>query len=153
MRDIIKSFFNKNRTTPSADQTAGEGHDVRVAACALLLEMAHVDGEFDDDEREKIVSILKGNFGLTDEYADEIIQTAKAEMEGSIDLWQFTHLINENYSVEKKRHVIELVWKVAYTDTRLDKHEDHLVHRLAELLNLDHKQLIDAKLKVKGTLT
>ncbi|HDQ92511.1 MAG TPA: TerB family tellurite resistance protein [Synergistetes bacterium] len=150
MRDIIKSFFS--RTASPADQRAGEGHDVRVAACALLLEMAHVDGEFDDDEREKIVAILKGHFGLTDEDADEIMQTARAELEGSIDLWRFTHLINENYSVEEKIHIIELVWKVAFTDTRLDKHEDHLAHRMAELLNLNHKQLIDAKLKVKDSL-
>ena len=121
-----------------------------MAACALLLEMAHVDGEFDASERESIVAILKRNFDLSDEYAEEIMTTAQAEIEGSIDLWRFTHLINENYTIEEKIHLIEMIWKVAFTDTRLDKHENHLVHRLAELLNLDHKQLIDAKLRVKG---
>ena len=149
MMDLIKSFFGKDR---AGTGDRGEKKDLAgpVAACALLLEMAHVDGEFDASERESIVAILKRNFDLSDEYAEEIMTTAQAEIEGSIDLWRFTHLINENYTIEEKIHLIEMIWKVAFTDTRLDKHENHLVHRLAELLNLDHKQLIDAKLRVKG---
>jgi len=147
MMDLIKSFFGKDR---NADSAGGRDLEGPVAACALLLEMAHVDGEFDESEKESIVSILKRNYDLSDEYAEEIMTTAQAEIEGSIDLWRFTHLINENYTIEEKIHLIEMVWKVAFTDTRLDKHENHLVHRLAELLNLDHKQLIDAKLRVKG---
>jgi len=150
MIDLIKSFFNKDRKVGSEDRTGEQNLEGPVAACALLLEMAHVDGEFNESERESIVSILKRDFNLSDEYAEKIIKTAQAEIKGSIDLWRFTHLINDNYSVNEKIHLIEMVWKVAFTDTRLDKHEDHLVHRVAELLNLDHKQLIDAKLRVKG---
>ena len=150
MMDLIKSFFSKDRKAGSGDRTGEQNLEGPVAACALLLEMAHVDGEFDASERERIVAILKRNYDLSDEYAEEIMKTAQAEIDGSIDLWRFTHLINDNYSVDEKIRLIEMVWKVAFTDTRLDKHEDHLVHRVAELLNLDHKQLIDAKLRVKG---
>jgi len=42
-----------------------------------------------------------------------------------------------------------MVWKVIYADGKLDKHEDHLAHKLSSLLKLNHKQLIDAKLKVR----
>lgn len=44
---------------------------------------------------------------------------------------------------------IETIWRIACTDRELDKHEDYLVHKLAKLLRLSHKQLIEAKLKVK----
>jgi uncharacterized tellurite resistance protein B-like protein len=76
------------------------------------------------------------------------MKAADDELERSIDLWQFAKLINENYSTDEKIKVIETVWQVIYTDGVLDKHEDYLVHKLAKLLRLSHKQLIDAKLKV-----
>ena len=41
-----------------------------------------------------------------------------------------------------------MVWEIIYTDGILDKHEDYLVHKLANLLRLSHEQLIEAKLKV-----
>jgi uncharacterized tellurite resistance protein B-like protein len=44
--------------------------------------------------------------------------------------------------------VIETVWRVVYSDGILDKHEDYLVHKLADLLHLKHSELIDAKLKI-----
>jgi len=70
-------------------------------------------------------------------------------LERSIDLWKFTNRINQKYSMEEKIRVVETVWDVVYADGKLDKHENYLVHKLANLLHLSHKQLIDAKLKVK----
>ena len=110
--------------------------------------MANIDGEFDDSERENILFALKTDYGLSDECAAEITKASDEELKGSIDLWQFTNLINQNYSIEEKLRIIEMIWKLAYTDGKLDKHEDYLVHKLARLLHLTHKQLIDSKLKV-----
>ncbi len=45
--------------------------------------------------------------------------------------------------------MVELVWDIAYADGSLDRHEDYFVHKLANLLRLTHRQLIDAKLRVK----
>ena len=77
-----------------------------------------------------------------------MIESSESELEKSIDLWKFTNLINQNYTLEEKLKVIETVWEVAYSDGELEKHEDYLVHKVATLLRLSHKQLIDAKLKV-----
>jgi len=79
------------------------------------------------------------------------MEAALAELEGSIDLWKFARIINKEYSVEEKVQTIEAVWRVIYADGRLDGHEDHLVHRLADLLRLSHSQLIEAKLRVKNS--
>ena len=148
MIDLVKKFFSKNTKGGHADQEKGEAHDIRVATCALLLEMANIDGKFSDSEKEDILSALKTDYGLSDECAAEITKASNEELEGGVGLWQFTNLINQNYSIEEKIRIIEMIWKLAYTDGKLDKYEDYLVHKLARLLHLTHKQLIEAKLKV-----
>ena len=111
--------------------------------------MSYIDGEFTESEREYVISILNRDFALSDEHATLLLEAAHSELKESIDLWHFTNLINQNYSLEEKLQIIETIWRIAYTDGRLDKHEDYLVHKLARLLRLNHKQLIDAKLRAK----
>ena len=153
MIDLVKKFFGKSSQDDSSNQRRQTTHDIRIATCALLLEMSNIDGEFSELERENIISILKRDFDLSDEYAAALLEASKEELKGSIDLWQFTNLINQNYSLEEKIWLIEAVWDIVYTDGKLDKHEDYLVHKLAELLHLTHKQLIEAKLKVKKSVS
>jgi uncharacterized tellurite resistance protein B-like protein len=148
MIDLVKKFFGKNRKGAHADQENEKFHDIRIATCALFLEMAKIDGEFSELEQENIITILKSDYHLSDDHAKELVEASKEELKGSIDLWRFTNLINRNYSMEEKIQIIETVWQIAYVDGRLEKHEDYLVHKLAKLMHLTHKQLIEAKLKV-----
>ena len=146
--ELVKKFFSKESTSPSAGSNKGTTRDVRVAACALFLEMAHIDGEFSDSEKDNIIQTLKKDYDLSEEAVLELLKAADEQLKGSVDLWQFTNLINQNYSLEEKLGVIEMIWRLAYADGTLDKHEDYLLHKMANLLRLTHKQLIDAKLKV-----
>jgi uncharacterized tellurite resistance protein B-like protein len=151
MIDLVKKYFGK-RTKKSPAGREESSHDIRIATCALLLEMSQIDGEFSESEREGILSIIKMEYEVDDEYISAIIETADKELKGSLDLWQFANLINHNYTQEEKIKIIEMVWRIAYTDGRLDKHEDFLVHKLANLLRLTHRQLIDAKVKVREVM-
>jgi len=148
MIDLVGKFFGKTTGARSPGRKNDSVHDIRVATCALLLEMATIDGEFSDSERNSILSILKGNFQLSDAYATQLLEVSNEELDRSIDLWQFTNLINENFSEEEKIQTIEMIWKIIYIDGKLDSHEDYLVHKLATLLRLSHQQLIDAKMKI-----
>ena len=148
MMNRLKKFFQKSKETNQATHEKDDSHDIRIATCALFLEMASIDNEFSDSEREDIISILKKEYYLCDEYVTDLIKETEKELKKSIDLWQFTNLINQNYSKEEKISIIEIIWKIVYADGVLDKHEDYLVHKLAKLLRLNHKQLIDAKLKI-----
>ena len=148
MIDMIRNFFHSEAEGEPIDSEEDRSHRIHVATCALLIEMANIDGEFSDKEREDIIQALKRDYQLSEEEISDLIRTSEEEIKGSIDLWQFTNLINHNYSLEEKIQVIETVWRVAYSDGKLDKHEDYLLHKLANLLRLNHKQLIDAKLKV-----
>ena len=145
---MIKRFFGKVAARDATIEAGERRHDIKVATCALFLEMASIDGEFSEVEKRRIISRLKEDYDLSDEHADELIKAADEELKGSIDLWQFTNLINQNYSTEEKLRIIETLWEIVYADGILNKYEDYLVHKFARLLRLTHKQLIDAKMKV-----
>lgn len=149
MIDLVKKFFEKGVDDERGATQEKRAHDIRVATCALFIEMSQIDGEFSDAEREHIISVFKNDHGLSEEHASALMKASHEELEGSIDLWQFTNLINQNYSREEKGQIVETAWKIAYTDGKLDQHEDYLVHKLAKLLRLTHKELIDAKLRAK----
>jgi uncharacterized tellurite resistance protein B-like protein len=97
---------------------------------------------------ETILSILKEKYGLSQEHAQALVAEAERELQQSIDLWQFSNSINENYSNEEKIEIIEILWRIVYIDGKMDRYEHYLMKKLKNLLRLSQKQLIDAKLKV-----
>jgi uncharacterized tellurite resistance protein B-like protein len=119
-----------------------------VATCVILLEIAKSDDEFSSVEQETTKALLKHEFAIPEEDLDDLMNVAAEKREDSVDLWEFTHLINQHFSDEEKIKIIESAWRIIYADAKLDKYEDHLVHVLAKLLRLDHSDLIDAKLRV-----
>ena len=119
-----------------------------VATCVILLEIAKSDDEFCSVEQETTKAILKHELAIPEEDIEDLMKIAAEKREDSVDLWEFTNLINQKFSEEEKKRIVESAWKVIYADAKLDKYEDHLVHVLAKLLRLDHSDLIDAKLRV-----
>ncbi|MDJ0828289.1 MAG: TerB family tellurite resistance protein [Desulfobacterales bacterium] len=151
MIDLVKRFFGKVPMDDSTDNAQSKPHDLRVATTALFLEMARIDESFSDAEMDTILAILKEKYGLSAEHTDALIQAADEELEESLDLWQFAKLINENYTRDEKEKIIEMLWQIVFVDGKLDKYENYLMHKMANLLRLSHNQLIAAKLKVLGT--
>ena len=148
MLDIVKRFFSPVDEKTTASRAEGTGHQLQMAVCALFVEMARIDESFSAEEMAAVIDILKAKYGLSAVNATSMIAAAEAELEKSVDYWQFARLINENYSMDEKVGIIEMLWRIVYLDGNLDKHEDYLMHKLAKLLRLHHKQLIDAKKKV-----
>jgi uncharacterized tellurite resistance protein B-like protein len=148
MIDVVKRFFNKATTKVNEASSRNTEHDIRVATCALFVEMAQIDKKFTEEEMNTILSILKKRYGLSPEHADALIAEAERELEKSVDLWQFSSLINKNYSNEEKIEIIETLWRIVYVDEKMDRYEHYLMNKLQNLLRLSHDQLIAAKLKV-----
>jgi uncharacterized tellurite resistance protein B-like protein len=148
MLDIVKRLFSKSATEVAKDENQKTGHDVRIATCALFLEMARIDETFTPAEMDTILSIMKEKYGLSQENADILLAEADKELAESVDLWQFARLINENYSADEKIEIIETLWRMVYVDGKMDRYEHYLMNKLKNLLRLSHGQLIDAKLKV-----
>jgi len=147
MLNTIRRLFSPVKDGSKAEDSRSD--DVRVAACALLIEAATTDGDFSDDEREAVFAAVRDGLGVPEAEIKTILDTARDELEGSIDLWQFTHLVNRNATVAEKERILELVWQIVLSDLRIDKHEDYLARKLAELLRLDHRQMIEAKLRAR----
>ena len=148
MIDVVKKFFSKATNDVSSGTNQHTEHDIRVATCALFVEIARIDDNFTEAEMETILSILKENYGLPQDHADALISEAEKELDKSVDLWQFANLINKNYSNEEKIEIIETLWRIVYVDGKMDAHEHYLMNKLQNLLRLTHDQLISAKLKV-----
>jgi len=148
MRDIVKRFFSKTAPLAAKNADRETGHDVRVAACALFVEMARIDEEFTKAEMDTILAIVQERYGLSREHADALVAEADKELDKSVDLWQFARLINENYSADEKIEIIEILWRMVFVDGKMDRYEHYLMNKLKNLLRLSHDQLIAAKLKV-----
>jgi len=148
MLDTLKHFFHKTEAGAAADSKGSREYKLRVATCALFLEMARIDEVFTAEEMETILGILKDRYGLSGEEADSLIAEADRELEESVDLWQFARIINTNYTVDEKVEVIETLWQMVFVDGKMDRYEHYLMNKLKNLLNLSQGQLIEAKLKV-----
>jgi uncharacterized tellurite resistance protein B-like protein len=148
MLERIKRFFGKVTEGVIQDSQGKTAHDVRVAVCALFLEMAQIDETFSPAEMDTILSILKEKYGLSPEDAEDLMAEAQKELDNSVDLWQFSYLINENYSEAEKQEIIETLWRIVFIDGKMDQYEHYLMRKLRALLRISHDRLIAAKLKV-----
>lgn len=152
MFGVIRKIIEGSKSGKGRESREDQDRKKHIAAGVLLLEAAHVDSECSEEELEHIVATLKDRFGLPADCVGDLLELARAGRAQSVDLWQFTSSINRHFSPEEKRAVMEDVWRIILLDGKLDKHEDHYAHKLADLLHLTHEQMIEAKLKAREQL-
>jgi uncharacterized tellurite resistance protein B-like protein len=151
MLDSIRQFVARHMTpAPSSDATRSVASEVQLAACALLLELAHADNEFSQSERTHIQNALVRHFGLDETAASNLIALAESEREHSIDHFQFTRLINQQYDLGQKMVLAEVMWGVILADGTIAEHEAYLVRKLANLLDLEPGYLSQARRSATG---
>jgi uncharacterized tellurite resistance protein B-like protein len=117
----------------------------QLAACALLLELAHADDEFSPAERVHIESALRRHFGLDEAQVRELIDLAEARRRDSVDHYHFARTITEHYDLGQKMVLAEVMWGVILADGEISRHETHLVRKLANLLDLAPAYLAQAR--------
>ena len=147
MLDRLRSLFAKHSATPATPPTQNDDPNraLKVAACALLLEMAYADDEFSADERQRIEEIVARHFALSAETMRELLEAADRERRESTDLFQLTSVITRNYDEGQRLLLSELLWRVVYADGVLSEHEDYLTQKLAVLLDLRPGYLAEAR--------
>ncbi len=149
MLAAIQRFFTSRIDPGHRDVRETDQHRLQVATGALLVEMMRTDVECTEGERAVVLGALRDKFDLTEEETHELMELAEAEADDAIDHYQFTSLIKSGFSQEQKRRVVEYLWAVAYADANVDKHEEYLVRKIANLIGVSHKEFIEAKLRVR----
>lgn len=151
MLEAIKRFVQEHLVAPARGHTDPNSaeHAVRLATAALLIEVMHVDSAVTPHERSRVIELIKTRFQLSAEETAELIDLSEAEAKGATDYFQFTSIINRSFTAEQKIDIIEHLWQVAYADSDLDKHEEHAIRKIAELLYVPHSAFIAAKLRVR----
>lgn len=149
MLDAIRRFFQSTMAGDEPGEGAEEAPDLRLAACALLLELAHADDEFSDEERSHVESAVRRHFGLAQDQAEELLALAEAERRQAVDFWQFTSLIDRHYSLAQKTLLAEIMWGLVYSDGELAEKEHYLMRKISHLLHIKPGYLSEAQKRVK----
>ena len=149
MLDAIKKFFGSSMNPEVQAEPSQARKDIRLAACALLLELAHADEDFSEDERQHLESAVRRQFGLAAADAERLLQLAEQERAQAVDLWQFTNLIAESYSIGQKMVLAEIMWGLVYSDGDLAGKEDYLMRKICNLLRLEPGYLAEARKRVE----
>ena len=153
MLESIREFVRTRIAGDAERPGAPAEHALRLAAAALLFEIVRADGEVKPEERTVVQAAVQSTFALTAEETRELIALAEEESRGAASLYEFTHVLDEAFSPEQKKRIVELLWLVAFADAVKDAHEEHLVRKIAGLLHVPHPDFIDAKISARRSAT
>ena len=150
MLRAIQDFFDKRigaaATAPESTERA-----LQLATAALLVEVSRADHDIKPEERRVINDAVRRTFNLSEHDSEVIVNLAEEETQTATSTHQFTHLIDKHFSLQHKIHMVELLWRVAFADADKDRHEEHLIRRISDLLHVSHRDYIDAKLRARPT--
>lgn len=153
MLERIQRFFETRIAPMMGDPNSEQAEPAyQLATAALLVEMARADYDVKEEERRSVTTAIEKAFRLAPEETNELVRLAELEAENATSLYEFTSLINAHFSAEQKQRVVELLWHVAFADGHLDKYEEHLVRKVADLIYVPHRAFIQTKHKVKRAL-
>lgn len=142
IQDLLKTFARASQEKPLDHEQA-----VRTATVALLVEVARADFGVEDAEREMILRIIERHYAVTAEQARLIADEAESHADDATCLHPLTRLITSQCSLEEREEIVRLLWEVSFADGHVDKHEEHLVRKVADLLYVPHNRFIKAKLE------
>ena len=142
IQDLLKTFARASQEKPLDHEQA-----VRTATVALLVEVARADFGVEDAEREMILRIIERHYAVTAEQARLIADEAESHADDATCLHPLTRLITSQCSLEEREEIVRLLWEVSVADGHVDKHEEHLVRKVADLLYVPHNRVIKAKLE------
>lgn len=145
LKDLFDSF-----AAPAAGQPAARlEHMLQLATAVLLVEVMRADPAIQALERSAVLNALREKFSLGEDELQQLVALAVQEAQSAYDYHRFTSSLNEHFSQEQKIRIIEYMWQVAYSDSHLDAHENHLISKVAGLLHVTHGEYIAAKMRAR----
>lgn len=150
MLNKISAFFERH-LQPAGGSSAQLSHEQKqLAVAALLIEVAMADHIFDERELHKLNILLKQKFSISDAQISELIDLAKEESAEATSLHQFTKLVHQHCDEREKFELLVSMWELAYADAELDKYEEYVIRKVADLIYVSHSEFIRAKTIAKA---
>ncbi|HOX25803.1 MAG TPA: TerB family tellurite resistance protein [Candidatus Krumholzibacteria bacterium] len=146
MLERILGWFETRPTDEAATVVATER-----AVCVLLIAAARADGQFAGDEAREIARLVGAHFDLSPADTAELVAIAAGDEPQ--ELFPVTRLLTQRLGRDERRSVLSLLWRVVFSDGRLEAREDALMHRIAHLLDIPHHELIATKLAARKDLS
>jgi uncharacterized tellurite resistance protein B-like protein len=151
MFDAFKQFVSE--LSGGGKHPSGfEETDYRLAAAALLIHAAAIDGTIDDAERDKLHAIIEQRFNLSKAETDVLIIKAEEAEHEAVDLYHFTSVLNRTLDEEGRRRIVEMMWEIVYSDRHVTEFEDNLIWRAADLLGVSSRERIELRRQVAERL-
>ena len=148
----LRQLLEGRGASRGSKPTALDGSELRFAAAALMIEAARLDGQIDDRERERIVSIMVRQFSLAEDAAAALLDDAERNTEDAHDLYGFTSVIRRHFDHDERVAMVGLLWEVCYADGELHDFEGNLLRRLAGLLYVTDQESGDQRRRALARL-
>ena len=145
---MLQQWIN-NFKSGALEETQPDQYWLERVTAMLLLEIARADTEIDPAELKAIEQAITNSCpSISTDELEELISVARQDVEKSISLHEQIRQINTGCSREQKISLIEQMWRIAYADGDLDKYEEYTIRQLSDLIHVEHKDFIKAKLRV-----
>ena len=145
----IKKLSLLNKIFKKSDEATSDNnldiHQLQLATCILLIEVSKSDDDYDKVEQEKIISLIKDKFSLTDDEIEEVFSVSNNHHNKMISLFEWTDIINKECSYDQKLIIIGFMWDIAFIDSKIDKYEDYTIRKVCDLIYVKHKDFINLK--------
>lgn len=145
MIEQIRQFFKSNLLMDAGDSAPRDDRTLKLTTAALLIEVSRADFDMGAEEKASIINTLRSTFGLSAAELDSLVKMAEEEVQQSTSLYQFTRLVNDFYDYEQKLSLISAMWQVAYADNNLDRYEEYLIRKVADLTHVTHQDFMRLK--------
>jgi uncharacterized tellurite resistance protein B-like protein len=145
----LSSFFDHVSGAAGGDDAESRERELRLATAVLLVEVARADFTEDELELDAVADLLEGHLDMARQEVEQLVAEARQHADHSASLQSFTRQLHEELAVSEKLKIIEMLWDVALSDAVLDKHEDHLIRKVAGLLYISHSDLIRVRNRVQ----
>ena len=123
-----------------------------ISACCLLLTIAKADEILEDEEIKNIKEIIIDFFNIEADKIDYIVSESINILENSTDIFEFGRDLNNSLSYQDKIDFICCTFEVAFSDGQLHYLEEHAIKKIATILNVNHKDIINSKKEIEKYL-
>lgn len=152
----LTAFFEfvETRFVRSTESEEARTQAVALATAVLLMEVARADFDVSNSEIAAVHDLLRERLDMSAAEVTDLLEQARRQSEQAVSMYRFTRLVNDNFAAEDKSRIVEMLWRVAFADGRLDRYEDQVVRKIADLIYVPHSELIrtrNAVMEAMGT--